>query len=165
MKFVLAAFLAVLTTIPTAADGRSDWTGYDWRKAAFGQCLSTEAGCHVFRSKWDWKRNQWVDITYSLQADGDLTLVQKLTNNDPKDSDFVCVTVLFLDAQGRNVTASHTNIEIGPRSVKTFQNALPLTTDLASAIRSVEFGSKQCRQGAGQDDLVFEAVAARLPGK
>ena len=162
MKHAIAALLAAIATCPSFADGRTDWVGYDWRTASYGECLDTEAGCHAFHSKWDWKRNQWVDIVYGLLPNGELALDYGFTNGDPNDSDFVCVTVLFLDGLGRNVAASHRNIEIGPRSSRTVQDLLPLTPTSATNIRTVEFGSKQCREGAGQDDHILEAVKAKL---
>jgi hypothetical protein len=164
MRFAIITLLSAFVTLPAAADGRSDWTGYDWRRAPFGKCISTVSGCHAFHAKWDWKRDQWIDISYGREPSGHLVVDKHLTNKDPQDSDFVCITVLFLDAEGRNLAASHRNVEVGPLSSMTVRDELtPLTPALANSIKTVDFGSKQCREGASQDDDVFEAVKARLP--
>ncbi len=152
-------FLAGLTS--AFADGRADWSGYDWRGTPFGQCLEiTPAGCLAHHAKWDWKRNQWVDVWYDPAANG-LHLALRLTNNDRADADYVCVTVLFLDAAGANLAAYHSNLHIGPQSIR--EDKARLTIPAPDRIARVEIGSKQCREGAGQDDDIYAGVRARLP--
>ena len=157
--------MALLATPPALADGRSDWRGYDWRSTEFGSCTDIDpaAGCHAHHAKWDWKRNQWVDVFYRGLDQSSLSVGLRLTNNDRKDDDYVCVTVLFLDANGRNLAAYHANIHIDPSSTESDETTMRLRPELIARIAKVDVGSKQCREGAGQDADVFARVRAALP--
>jgi hypothetical protein len=156
--------LGYQVAMPVAlADGRADWLDYAWQTIKLSTCRpsGTALVCPLYHQKWDWKRNQWVDIAISLDlARQSLNLRQTLTNNDIKDDDFVCVTALVLDATGTNVMVHHQNWHIAAKSV--------VTKDFAYRARrlqeaaTIQIGSKQCRKGAGQDDAVFAAVQAGI---
>lgn len=147
---------------PASADGRSDWRDYAWQKVDIAKCLPDASGtlvCPAYHQKWDWKRNQWVDVAITI-ADDHLHLVQQLTNNDRHDQDYVCVTVLVLDATGHDLIAHHQNWQIsaGQRLASTFDYPSPALGQAAS----LHIGSKQCRDGAGQDDATYAAVRAGI---
>ena len=159
----LAALATGLAATPAFADGRADWRDYAWQKIEISQCLGDDnvLVCPLYHQKWDWKRNQWVDITIALDLRrGVVNLVQRLTDNDPKDDDHVCVTALVVDAGGRDLVAHHQNWHIKPHDVleKSFSYSSP---SLASAA-TIQIGSKQCRDGARQDDRVYANVLAGI---
>lgn len=159
--FVLSLLLASLS--PAFADGRADWSDYYWRVKPFGQCLQASGDfCLTHRAKWDWKRDQWVDIRYRRSGNG-LDLAVTLTNNDRLDDDHVCVTVLFADAAGANVAAYHANLHIGPRAIREDNARLPLSASAIARIARVDVGTKQCRLGPRQDEAVYDGVLASLP--
>ncbi|WP_152658668.1 hypothetical protein [Devosia chinhatensis] len=163
MRFARAALLLLCFVSPVAADGRTDWNGYDWRGQPYGKCLEVDGqACLTHHGKWDWKRNQWVDVTYAPDIRG-IDLALRLTNNDRKDDDWVCVTVLFLDAAGANLAAYHANLHIDPLSVVDDGARLSLPEAVQQRLARVDVGTKQCRKGRGQDDGVYAAVKARLP--
>ena len=107
-----ATFLSFGAAHGAFADGRGDWDGYAWQKIDIADCTPSGAllECPLYHQKWDWKRNQWVDILVTLDlAGGVLHLTQRLTDNDPGDSDYVCVTALAVDAAGSDIVAHHQN--------------------------------------------------------
>jgi len=159
-------FLAGTTMLVTGvlADGRGDWHGYAWQSIDVADCLPDTVGtrpCPPFHEKWDWKRDQWVDIAVTLDPNEQtVRLRQQLSDNDRRDTDYVCVTALVLDGDGHNLVAHHQNwlIHGGESRAADFTYRSP---DLASASR-IHIGSKQCRDGAGQDDDAYAAVLARM---
>ena len=162
IRFPLIAALC-LFSLPALADGRADWRDYAWQKFDIAKCLpvGSELACPFYHQKWDWKRTQWVDIAIMLDpASGKLSLTQQLTNNDKRDEDHVCVTALLLDGAGRTLLAHHQNWDIvaGQLLTKSFVYTSPR---LAEA-QSIHIGSKQCREGEGQDDAVYARVLAAL---
>ncbi|WP_156458231.1 hypothetical protein [Devosia epidermidihirudinis] len=160
---VAIILLALCAAHPALADGRADWHDYAWKAVEIETCTAA-AGvvtCPLYHQKWDWKRNQWVDIEIAMDLrTGTLQLSQRLTNNDSHDDDYVCVTALVLDAAGLNLLAHHQNwhIDAGQVISKSFTYASP---ELAKAA-SVHIGSKQCRKGAGQDDALYARVLAGI---
>jgi len=161
---VLATITAgVMAFAPDAsAAGRGDWKDYAWQKFDVAQCVadgSGELACPAYHQKWDWKRNQWVDITISIRGNS-LSLVQQLTDNDRKDDDYVCVTVLVLDGSGRDLIAHHQNWQItaGEKLADTFE----YTSSRLSQANTIHIGSKQCRNGAGQDDATYARVLGSI---
>jgi hypothetical protein len=141
-----ATFLSFATPGGAFADGRDDWSGYAWQPIELSQCLgsATTLTCPLYHEKWDWKRDQWVDIAITIDfAGGQLQLTQRLTDNDPHDRDYVCVTALAVDAGGTTLMAHHQNWHIGPGEVieKSFTYPLANPRDIAR----LHIGSKQCR--------------------
>ncbi|WP_375450554.1 hypothetical protein [uncultured Devosia sp.] len=163
---ILATVAAgVLSLVPDAsAQGRADWQNYAWQKFSTSKCLPNADGmltCPPYHQKWDWKRNQWVNIAIAIDpARHSLTLVQRLTDRDSHDQDYVCVTALVLDAQGNDLVAHHQNWEISAGQVLT--DTFAYVSPMLDRAASIHIGSKQCRDGAGQDDAVYAAVLARL---
>ena len=161
----LAATLLSFGSSPDAfADGRGDWSGYAWQQIKVADCLVAMAVLHCppFHQKWDWKRNQWVDISIELDvARGELHLSQRLTDNDPHDDDYVCVTALAVDAAGADVIAHHQNWHMNPGAVE--EQSFRYASSALEKIATIHIGSKQCRQGAGQDDALYAQVLARIP--
>lgn len=162
-----AATALLLLTTPAIADGRVDWQDYAWQTIAYTDCpgsvTDADGLCPAYHQKWDWKRNQWVDIAFRFNpANGKLVLSQRLTNNDRTDDDHVCVTALFVDAQGHDLYAYHQNWHSLPHDVmqQTFRATLPRAIFATAA--KVIIGSKQCRKGEAQDDDVFAAVKAAI---
>lgn len=145
---------------PALAAGRADWTGYAWQKIEIADCIGTDPGnlaCPPYRQKWDWKRNQWVNIVVTLDiARNTLRLTQRLINNDRSDRDYVCVTAILTDEAGRTLIAHHQNWQIGPGDILK-QNFAYRSSALATA-RTIHIGSKQCRDGATQDDDIYADV-------
>ncbi|WEK05656.1 MAG: hypothetical protein P0Y65_05215 [Candidatus Devosia phytovorans] len=159
----LFALAVLLLATPAYADGRADWTDYAWKQIVSDNCDSdgTTTVCPLYHQKWDWKRDQWVDIAISMDlGTGHLTLTQRLTNRSPTDDDHVCVTVIAVDSNGRNIIAHHQNWHSDPGQVseKTFSYSSPALARIAA----FHIGSKQCRKGAGQDDALYESVLAGI---
>jgi len=161
---LLRAFAILLALAsPALADGRSDWTGYAWQQIALSQCTGdgNAVVCPLYHQKWDWKRDQWVDIAISLDlARGEMQLTQRLTDNDPNDDDDVCVTAIAVDAAGNNILAHHQNWHMSPRKPveKSFRYRSPRLADIAT----IHIGSKQCRRGPTQDDALYASVLAGI---
>ena len=145
------------------ADGRNDWQGYAWQTIDVADCqpADTHLACPLYHQKWDWKRNQWVDIAVTIDlASGQFQLSQQLADRDSYDDDYVCVTALVVDATGADIVVHHQNwwMEHGEVVRKDFSYA---SNRLADATR-IHIGSKQCRDGASQDDDVYAAVLAGI---
>lgn len=160
----LATIVAGLMAFaPSAtADGRSDWKDYAWQGFDIAKCLPNAAGtlvCPPFHQKWDWKRNQWVDITINISGTT-LHLTQKLTDNDPYDRDYVCVTALVLDAAGQDLIAHHQNWHIS--AGQQLSDSFTYSSASLGQAQHIYIGSKQCRDGAGQDDATYAAVLAGI---
>lgn len=160
---VAAAILSFGTPQASLADGRTDWSGYAWQKIEISTCATLDAvlACPLYHQKWDWKRNQWVDLAVSLDLrSGEATLSQRLTNNDPSDRDYVCVTALVVDAGGKDLIAHHQNWQISTGEIlaKAFTYASPKLADA----RTIHIGSKQCREGGRQDDQTYSRVLAGI---
>jgi len=158
-----ATFLSFVAPGGAFADGRDDWSGYAWQSIELSQCLgsATTLTCPPYHEKWDWKRNQWVDIAITIDlAAGRLHLTQRLTDNDHYDQDYVCVTALAVDADGTTLTAHHQNWHIGPGEV--IEKSFTYRLANPQAVARIHIGPKQCRQGAVQDDAVYAGVLARI---
>jgi hypothetical protein len=145
------------------ADGRGAWNGYSWQQIKVADCLEAAAvlRCPPYHQKWDWKRNQWVDISIELDvARGELRLTQRLTDADPSDDDYVCVTALAVDTSGDDVVAHHQNWHMiaGATQEKAFLYA----SAALDQVTTIHIGSKQCRQGAHQDDALYAEVLAGI---
>jgi len=158
-----ATILAFGSPAGAFADGRGDWTGYAWQKIEIAKCATegSTLACPLYHQKWDWKRNQWVDIAISLDlAKSELALTQRLTDNDRMDKDYVCVTVLAVDAAGRDIVAHHQNWQIGPGDV--MEKGFRYQSSRLDEVATIFLGSKQCRDGAGQDDATYARVLAGI---
>ena len=161
---IFATLLGIAVAHPAMAEGRADWPGYSWQSFGLARCQANgaELACPPYHQKWDWKRNQWVDIAISIDlASGKLRLTQQLTNRDPHDDDDVCVTMLVLDPQGRTLLAHHQNWHAVHGRV--MQDDFTLRSGALAAAASIHIGSRQCRQGPHQDDAVYQRVLAGLP--
>lgn len=159
----LAAVLSLGSLQGAFADGRGDWSGYAWQKIDVAECMPSGATlvCPPYHEKWDWKRSQWVDIVIELdRANGALHLTQRLTNKDPQDFDWVCVTALAVDAGGNNVVAHHQNWPMRPGGVT--EDAFSYSSGRLDTVTTIHIGSKQCRQGPGQDDALHARVLAAI---
>ncbi|MGV8832931.1 MAG: hypothetical protein ACOH2N_13220 [Devosia sp.] len=159
----MAAILCTATSQPAIADGRADWQGYAWQQIKLTNCSTDGATtiCPPYHQKWDWKRNQWVDIALAFEMNsGRFRLSQTLSDRDAHDDDHVCVTLLVLDAAGNNIIVHHQNWYARHGTVMQ-DNFTYLSSRLANAA-TVQIGSKQCRQGAHQDDAVHAAVLAGM---
>lgn len=85
---------------------------------------------------------------------------QRLTDNDSYDQDYVCVTALIVDTSGADLIAHHQNWQIAAGEVLEKQFAYR-STALATA-KAIHIGSKQCRDGARQDDDTYERILAGI---
>jgi hypothetical protein len=158
-----ATFLAFGSPQGAFADGRGDWDGYAWQKIEIADCTPSGAAleCPLYHQKWDWKRNQWVDIVVTLDlAGGVLHLTQRLTDNDPGDSDHVCVTALAVDAAGGDIVAHHQNWFMKPGATE--ERAFSYTSGALDTVTTIHIGSKQCRYGGNQDDALYARVLAGI---
>ena len=147
----------------TFPDGRGDWDLYAWQEIRIESCTQDGATlqCPPYRQKWDWKRDQWVDIAITLDLSGGrLELTQRLTDDDPTDDDHVCVTVLAVDAEGRDIVAHHQNWHMRPKTVK--EESFGYASARLDQVAVLHIGSKQCRDGAGQDDALYARVLAGI---
>jgi hypothetical protein len=145
------------------ADGRSDWTGYAWQKIEISKCatLDNVVACPLYHQKWDWKRSQWVDLAISLDLrSGQMSLSQRLTNKDPSDQDYVCVTALLVDAAGKDLVAHHQNWQISAGEV--LAKAFTYRSGALAAAKTIHIGAKQCREGGSQDDATYANVLAAI---
>lgn len=170
MNSILSAFTiaaGLVLTGPAVADGRADWRDYAWQSVVYDVCPATDDGlCHPFHEKWDWKRDQWVDFLYRADAaTGALDIRLRLTNNDRRDDDYVCVTALFVDDKGADLFVFHQNWHMDARKVKdeTFHFSAP--PQVMGKVAKVLIGSKQCRKGGHQDDAVFASVKSAVGQK
>lgn len=160
---LLIALLCLLCIHPVTAEGRADWQDYAWQQFDIASCdrRGAELTCPPYHQRWDWKRNQWVDMTIAIDlATGRLRLTQQLTNHDRYDDDNVCVTMLVIDADGHTVMAHHQNWHSLPGTL--VQRDFALRSSRLAATDTVHIGSKQCRQGPHQDDAVYAAVRAAI---
>lgn len=158
-----AAFLLLASSSVASADGRADWNGYAWQRIDMADCLPVGSilHCPPYHEKWDWKRNQWVDIVLELDlAGGKLHLFQRLSTRDPRDVDWVCVTAVAVDASGSNVVVHHQNWLMGPGDVT--QDQFSYRSPAVGTVAAIHVGSKQCRDGAHQDDALYEQVLAGI---
>ncbi len=163
LAILIATFFSLGTPQLSFADGRGDWSGYAWQKIEISACagLDTTIACPVYHQKWDWKRNQWVDITLSLDiATDEVSLSQRLTNNDRSDRDHVCVTVLVVDGTGKDLIAHHQNWQIGSGDV--VQESFAYTSPALARAKTIHIGSKQCRNGGSEDDATYAKVLAKI---
>jgi hypothetical protein len=158
--------LALGLSVTTAeGDGRDDWRDYSWQSVAFDDCPDKdEAGlCHPYHEKWDWKRDQWVDFLYAAdRTSGALTTRLRLVNRDRRDSDYVCVTALFVDPDGNDVFAFHQNWHIDASQVRDETLTFEAPPAAWSKVAKVLIGSKQCRRGSKQDDALFARVKVAI---
>ncbi|MDB5472756.1 MAG: hypothetical protein JWP99_59 [Devosia sp.] len=161
----LLAAMFVLFGVPhwSYADGRAEWSDYAWQKIEISSCIGSPAtlACPLYHQKWDWKRNQWVDITVRLDPSaGRVWLTQRLTNSDNNDQDFVCVTALIVDAEGRDLIAHHQNWHIS--SAETIEKSFTYESVALDSAQTIHIGSKQCRAGGSQDDATYARVLADI---
>jgi hypothetical protein len=142
-----------------AADSREDWQGYDWRTVERATCpeLGADAPCQLFHGKWDWKRNQWVDLVLGY-SNGALELTSILTNYDRRDDDNVCTVVLFQDSAGANVAAFHFNEHSDPQTARNDSKRFPIPRDELAPVSQIRVGTKQCREGPQQDKATYTRV-------
>lgn len=166
---ILSKFIPVLTALTltpgaAAADSRADWEGYDWQILKRAECrdLGQSAPCQIFHGKWDWKRNQWVDLILTQDHDA-LQLETVLTNYDRKDDDYVCVVVLFQDSGLANVAAFHFNEHSTHQTASTAVKSFPIGRGRVADIAQIAVGTKQCREGAGQDKDTLARVLRSIP--
>lgn len=161
-----AAALALFSLTPAHlafADGRDDWNDYAWQTIGVAACTATGSllQCPLYHQKWDWKRNQWVDMAVALDlSTGRLRLTQRLTNNDPHDDDHVCVTALAVDAAGRDVIAHHQNWYMNPGETR--EESFTYTAARLASVTAIHIGSKQCRKGGHEDDALYARVRAGI---
>ena len=159
----LAAILILVSLRPAQADGRADWSGYAWQRIEVADCfaMGSVLHCPPYHEKWDWKRSQWVDIVIEIDpASGTLRLAQRLTDRDRRDDDHVCVTAVAVDAAGDNVVVHHQNWHMGPGGIE--EKAFAYRSARLADIAVIHIGSKQCRQGASQDDALHARVLAGI---
>jgi hypothetical protein len=159
----LALLFALGTAQASLADGRADWTGYAWQTIRLSECLAsgTQLACPPHHQKWDWKRNQWVDLAIALDTStGRVTLTQTLTDNDRADSDDVCVTAIIVDGGGNNLVAHHTNWHMEPTQVRS--EGFSYRSSRLDQAAAIHIGSRQCRKGAHQDDAAYRSVLAGI---
>lgn len=145
------------------ADGRGSWQGYAWQTISIADCrpVDTYLACPPYHQKWDWKRNQWVDISVSIDlASRRLYLSQQLTDKDSYDDDYVCVTALVVDTAGTDLVAHHQNWHMTHGDV--VRKDFAYTSARLEDADRIHIGSKQCRDGASQDDDVYAAVLAGI---
>lgn len=160
---IAATFLAFSSPQGAFPDGRGDWDGYAWQEIAIVDCQTSGAmlTCPTYREKWDWKRDQWVEInlTFDLAANS-LRLSQTLTDNDAHDDDYVCVTALVTDAAGRDIAAHHQNWYMA--NGVTIERDFTYVSSRFAEAANIYIGSKQCRYGGQQDDGVYAQVLAGI---
>lgn len=146
---------------PSLVTALGDWKDYAWVQTQADSCPSV-APCRVPRQRWDWHRPQWVDFTFGYDARADRILVTlTLSDGDPSDADFVCVTAAFLTAEDVPVRVFHQNWSIGPGETFSRRYAVPADGTWAS-VQSLALGTKQCRGGSSEDDDTYALVKSRL---
>lgn len=158
-----ATFLAFGSPQGSFDDGRGAWADYAWQTIEIAQCVDTAGtlACPTYHQKWDWKRNQWVDISISLDpGSGAVTLAQTLTDDDGHDSDFVCVTLLVVNGSGDTIVAHHQNWRM--RSGEVRSEGFQYSSSRLNDAQAIHIGSKQCRDGATQDAALYQSVLAAI---
>jgi len=156
---ILAATILYVAVSTAHADSRSDWKGYDWRAVKRSECqaLGTAGSCQFFHGKWDWKRNQWVDLVLNYTGSA-LEVVNILTNYDRADDDYVCTVVLFQDAEKQNVAAFHFNEHSDHQTAANFTKRFEIARSALDAVTQISVGTKQCREGGNQDKGTYARV-------
>ena len=148
----------MLVSDGTATD--KDWKDYRWAVVATTSC-SAGPICISARAKWDWKRPQWVEFSAVPSSKG-LEAKIRLINEDRKDDDNVCITVLFLSSDGSALSILHKNLHSLPQAVRSETVDIALRASLLRRISSIALGTKQCRRGPHEDDDVYRRAKARL---
>ena len=144
---------------PTIVAHLAEWKGYAWTHMELSNCSSSSA-CVVPRQRWDWHREQWVDFQFQADA-GRAIVTLSLTNDDPTDDDFVCVTAAFLDYDSKPLFVFHQNWHLAPGQAISREFSISVPAGAASP-HTVAVGSKQCRNGPGEDDDVYKKSLKRL---
>lgn len=153
----LSLALGLLGSDPSVNAGQ--WKDYVWKVAPVEACIAR--GCPPVVLKWDWKRPQTVELTIAPGRRG-LVVTNRLVNNDPKDDDDVCVTLLMRDKGGRTIGVFHENRHSDARTDTKTTSEVRLAKGVLGSIRSVALGTKQCRKGPGQDDGVYRRMKAAI---
>ena len=158
---LLSLLLSLLFAPAAWADGKADWRDYAWQTIRLADCRgdSRSVTCPPYHQKWDWKRDQWVDIALTITGTR-LALTQTLTNRAIRDDDHVCVTVVVVDTAGNDILVHHQNWQMDPGQSRSDHFAYT-SARLPDAV-AIHIGSKQCRRGAHQDDAVLARVEAGI---
>jgi hypothetical protein len=142
-------------------NGPLEWKDYVWKTASIQGCLRP-SGCSPFKQRWDWKRDQWINLSYELNKQKGLIEIRlQLKNNDSNDGDDVCVTALFLDDKGNDVAVFHENRRSYPGTKLARKSEIPLSSNRMKSIKTIAVGTKQCRGGPHEDDTVFANAKER----
>jgi hypothetical protein len=146
---------------PAIAEHFPLWRDYAWIEASAAACQTASTDpCAKVRGRWDWKRDQWFDLTVS-RSPGTQTIELELSlqNHDEKDRDQVCITAIFLATEWHPVLVFHQSWLATPHRVINLSFRVDATSQWASVDR-VLVGSKQCRNGPLEDrDIYIDAAS------
>lgn len=159
----LSIALGLLTSDHNPVAVADGWEGYVWRVRAATDCLSEENGfCQMVRDRWDWKRPQHYAFAFATDAKSN-TITSRITlqNEDPTDSDQVCIVASFVDGRGQEVAVVYVNWRsLAGRSVT--RDAPVRPTVPVSSIAAVAVGTKQCDAKAEADARNFARLRRQL---
>jgi len=160
----LTLALGLLTSDQSPVPNADGWQDYVWRIRDAGTCLATDARglCHLVHDRWDWKREQWYDLSFGSDPKRNLlNLRLRIDNRDPSDQDRVCVVVLFIDDKDEEVAVYYSNWLSFPRRVIDRTTPLKPARDI-STIAKVAVGSKQCDGASPRDADLYMRTRYKL---
>ncbi|WP_165225676.1 hypothetical protein [Affinirhizobium pseudoryzae] len=159
----LTVALGLLASEDDPALNADGWQNYVWRVRPADQCLSYQGSfCKLVVDRWDWKRPQRYEFSFS--ADGPTNTITsrvKLENQDPADTDQVCLVASFLDKSGNEIGILFVNWRsIAGRTYTRDAPIKPLAP--VSEIATVAVGTKQCEVKSVSDAENFYRIRYRL---
>lgn len=90
-----------------------------------------------------------------------LEFAVEFDNQDPTDSDHVCVMFILLNAQGSAIDASYLETFVNSRS-RTAERLEVKFNKSSDTPAHIEVGSKQCNEGRAEDRKAASHVIARI---
>lgn len=159
----LSIALGLLTSDQNPVAVADGWQDYVWRVRPAAACLSEKSGfCQIVRDRWDWKRNQHYEFAFATDAKTN-TITSRITlrNEDPADSDQVCLVASFVDGGGKEMATVYVNWRsLAGRTVTRDAPIRPVLP--VSAIAAVAVGTKQCDVKAEADARNFSRLRREL---
>lgn len=159
----LSIAFGLLSSDPYPAAEADGWKDYVWRVRDVGHCELDDRGfCHAVSDRWDWKRPEFYEASYKLdEATNTITTRISLRNEDPTDSDQVCMVVSYLDADDRMVGIFFANWRSLPQRHYSREAPIVPSRDVRNVAR-IAVGSKQCEVQAAADARNFSRIRQLL---
>lgn len=159
----LSIALGLLSSDPYPAAQADGWEDYVWRVREVGHCVLDDSGfCPVVSDRWDWKRPEFYDASFRLDiATNTITTRISLRNQDPTDSDQVCIVVRYLNAEDESIGLFFANWRSLPNRSYTREAPIVPARKIQS-VTKVAVGSKQCDVTAADETQNFMRIRRLL---